>query len=171
MDPNAAWGHSAAAPQQQMDPVAPIIFTQSQIEACLLRGLSKWEIVAELQNSNQIRQSTTLDVWSRLEQQNQPFFDAYDQFIKLRNQVQDFNDVMAKLFEESNSNKDLNSSQQQASSSSQQQPGNNNGQEYDPNGRGRSSKEDSASQQQRLSPSSMYETYGGRQGSKGDDSG
>ena len=167
MDPNAPWGHPAAAPPQQMDPVGPIIFTQSQIEACLLRGLSKWEIVADLQNNNQIRQSTTLDVWARLEQQNQPFFDAYDQFIKLRNQVQDFNDVMAKLFEESNGNKDQTGAQQTSSSSQQQQqPQTNNVQaaygEYDPNGRhfqqsGRLNKGDrGAAMQERFSPASMY---------------
>ena len=100
---HSAWGqHSAAAPPPPLDPVAPIIFTQSQIESCLLRGLSKWEIVAELQTNNQIKQSTILDVWARLENQNQPFFEAYDQFIRLRNQVQDFNDIIAKFADSAN---------------------------------------------------------------------
>lgn len=88
------------AMQQQHDSFAPIVFTQAQIEACLLRGLSKWEIVAELQTNHQIKQHTVLDVWNRLEAQNNDFFRAYEQFIRLRNQMQDFTDVTQKLVEE-----------------------------------------------------------------------
>lgn len=90
--------------QQQQQQHDPILFTQSQIEACLLRGLSKWEIVTELQTLHQLKQHVILDVWAKLESQNQTFFSSYEQFIKLRNQLQDFNDVVQKLFNDSNDN-------------------------------------------------------------------
>ena len=90
--------------QQQQQQHDPILFTQSQIEACLLRGLSKWEIVTELQTLHQLKQHVILDVWAKLESQNQTFFSAYEQLIKLRNQLQDFNDVAQKLFNDSNDN-------------------------------------------------------------------
>ncbi|KAH9255784.1 hypothetical protein BASA81_006178 [Batrachochytrium salamandrivorans] len=92
--------------QQQLSTEDSILLLQRLIEPCILKGYTKWEVVAELgqvelgQMAPSIRRELVLEVWAKLEQQNPHFFVAYDQFLRLKAQVADFNEVMSKFHSE-----------------------------------------------------------------------
>lgn len=66
-------------PQQQLSTEDSTLLLQRLIEPCILKGYTKWEVVAELaqgEMGQSIRREMVLDVWAKLEQQNPQFFVA-----------------------------------------------------------------------------------------------
>ncbi|KAI3518678.1 hypothetical protein L1887_07485 [Cichorium endivia] len=69
---------------------------QNLIEQCLSRYMTKKEVIDILNQQQNIEPTFTKLVWERLEEQNQQFFRAYHLSLILKDQINQYNDLLEK---------------------------------------------------------------------------
>ncbi|WOH07889.1 hypothetical protein DCAR_0727323 [Daucus carota subsp. sativus] len=67
---------------------------QNLIEQCLIRYMTRKEVMNFLSVKKKIEPAVTELVWQKLEQENQEFFNAYNLRLTLKEQIAEFNQLL-----------------------------------------------------------------------------